>query len=76
VVGALEGFLDLAAAETACADTDAFRRTVDHCTDTLKVGVECPFGLVVGVTDVVAGLVFFRANVTYECHGNAPSLWR
>ena len=29
----LNGFLDFAAAKTACADPDAFRLTINQCTD-------------------------------------------
>ena len=50
---ALEGLLDLPASQATCADTDALGRTVDYRTDTLKIGVEGPFGLVVGMTDVM-----------------------
>lgn len=74
MVGALERLLDFPATEATRADSDAFGRTSDHCADTLQVGVERPFGLIVGVTDVMARLVFFRTDITYECHGNAPSL--
>jgi hypothetical protein len=64
VVGALNGFLDLPAAEATSADPDPPGRTIDHCADTLKIGVERPFGFVVGVTDVMAGLMLFRTDIT------------
>jgi hypothetical protein len=48
------GFLDFAASETAGADPDAFGLTVDQGPDWLEVGLEDPFGLVIGVTDVMA----------------------
>jgi hypothetical protein len=54
MVGALEGLLDFPATEATCTDADVFGRTADHRTDTLQVGVERPFGLIVGVTDVMA----------------------
>lgn len=54
MVGALEGLLDFPATEATRADADAFGRTSNHCADTLQVGVECPFGLIVGMTDVMA----------------------
>jgi hypothetical protein len=50
----LNGFLDFAAAETSCADPNAFGLTVDQCTDWLEVGLEDPLGLVIGVADVIA----------------------
>ena len=50
----LNGFLDFAAAETACADPNAFGLTVDQCPDWLEVGLEDPLGLIIGVADVIA----------------------
>ena len=46
--------LDLAAAEATGANSDASGRSIDHCADTLKVGIECSLGLVIGMTDVMA----------------------
>ena len=64
MVGALEGLLDFPATEATRADADAFGRTADHCADTLQVGVERPFGLIVGMTDVMAGLMLFCTDIT------------
>ena len=64
MVGALEGLFDLPAAEAASADADTLGRTVNHGADPLKIGVERPFSLIVGVTDVMAGLMLFRTDVT------------
>ena len=64
-----ESFPDLATSETTGADADAPGRSVDHGADTLKVGVEGSLGLIIGVTDVVARLRSFRADVTCKCHG-------
>ena len=50
----LESLRDLAAAKTTCANADVLRRTVDHRADTLEVGIEGSFRLIVGVTDVMA----------------------
>ena len=69
----LDGFLDLAATETACADTNAFWLTVDQCPDWLEVGLEDPLGLVIGVTDVMAGLAAFATEIACKCHGYTPS---
>jgi hypothetical protein len=52
-----DGFRHLPAAEATSADSDASGRSIDHCADTLKVGIERALGLVVGVTDVVPGLM-------------------
>ena len=64
MVGALEGLLDLPAAEATSADADTSCRTVNNGTDALKIGVERPFGLIVGVANVMAGLMLFRTDVT------------
>ena len=69
----LNGFLDFAATQAACADSNAFRLTVDQCPDWLEVGLEDPFGLVVGVTDVIAGLATFTTEIACKCHGCTPS---
>ena len=71
--GQLNGFLDFAAAETARADPNAFWLTVDQCPDWLEVGLEDPLGLVIGVTDVIAGLATFATEITCKCHGCTPS---
>jgi hypothetical protein len=39
----------------------------------LEVGFEDPFGLVIGVTDVMAGLATLAAEIACECHGDTPS---
>ena len=65
--------MDFAATETAGADSNAFRLTVDQCPDWLEVGLEGPLGLVIGVTDVMAGLATFAAEIACICHGCTPS---
>ena len=69
----LDGFFNFAATETACADPNAFRLTVDQCPDWLEVGLEDPLGLVIGVTDVMAGLAAFATEITCTCLGYTPS---
>ena len=64
-----DSFPDLTAPKATGADADALSRSVDHGADTLKVGVEGSLGLIIGVTDVVARLRSFRADVTCKCHG-------
>ena len=71
--GLLESFFDFPASEAAGADTDTSGRSVNQRADTLQVGVERPFGLIVGVTNIMSRLVLFGADVTYECHGRTPS---
>jgi hypothetical protein len=71
--GLLDGFLDFAATETTGTDPNAFRLTVDQCPDWLEVGLEDPLGLVIGVTDVMAGLAAFATEIACICHGYTPS---
>jgi hypothetical protein len=66
-------FLDFAATETAGADANAFGLTVDQCPDWLEVGLEDPLGLVIGVTDVMAGLATFATEIACVCHRCTPS---
>jgi len=39
----------------------------------LKVGLEDPLGLVIGVTDVMTGLATFATEIACKCHGYTPS---
>jgi hypothetical protein len=68
----LNGFYDFAAAQAACANPNAFRLTVDQCPDWLEVGLEGPLGLVIGVTDVMAGLATFATEIACKCHWYIP----
>ena len=72
-ISLLNGFLDFAATETACADPNVFWLTVDQCPDWLEVRLEDPLGLVIGVTDVMAGLTAFATEIACKCHGYTPS---
>ena len=49
----LNGFLNFAATQAPCANPNAFGLTVDQRSDWLKVGLEDPLGLVIGMTDVM-----------------------
>lgn len=68
LLGKLDGLLDFTAAQAACADPNALWLTVNQCTDWLEVRLEDPLGLVIGVTDVIAGLATFAAEITCKCH--------
>ena len=68
----LNSFLDFAATQAACADSNAFRLTVDQCPNWLEVGLEGPLGLVIGVTDVMAGLATFATEIACKCHWYIP----
>ena len=65
----LNGFLDFAAAQAACADPNALGLTVNQCSDWLEVGLEDPLGLVIGVTNVIAGLATLATEIACKCHG-------
>jgi hypothetical protein len=65
----LDRFLDEARTEAAGTYPDVFGRTVDQGLDGLKIGIEDPLGLVIGMTDVVPRLTPFVADLTRECHG-------
>ena len=69
----LNSFLDFAATQAASADPDALCLTVDQRPDWLEVGFEDTFGFVIGVTDVMAGLATFAAEIACKCHVGAPS---
>ena len=69
----LDGFLDFAATQTASADPDALCLAVDQCPNWLQVRFEDPFGLVVGMTDVMAGLATFTTEIACKCHRETPS---
>ena len=69
----LDGLLDLATAETARTNPNTLCLTVDQCPNWLEVGFEDPLGLVIGVTDVMAGLATFATEIACKCHGYTPS---
>ena len=69
----LNGFLDFAATEAACADPNAFGLAINQCSDWLEVGLEDPLGLVIGMTDIMAGLASFATEIACKCHGYTPS---
>jgi hypothetical protein len=46
---------------------------VDDSPNRLEIGIEDPLRLVIGVTDVMTGLMPFLAHFAYKCHGMTPS---
>jgi hypothetical protein len=70
----LDGFPDFTASQATRTDSDTFGRSINHSANALEVGIERTLGLVVGVADVMAALVFLGANIACKCHGNTPSL--
>lgn len=65
----LDGFFNFTAAETASADANTLCLTVNQCSDWLEVRLENPLRLVIGVTDIVAGLAAFATEIACKCHG-------
>ena len=65
--------MDFAATKAACADPNAFGLAINQCSDWLEVGLEDPLGLVIGMTDIMAGLATFATEITGKCHGYTPS---
>ena len=45
----------------------------DDRTHGLDIGIKDPSGLIVGVTDVIAGRRFLMTELTLKCHGATPS---
>ena len=72
----LNRLLDFATTQAASADPDALCLAVDQCANWLQVRFEGPFGLVVGMTDVMAGLATFATEIACKCHGSTPSTSR
>jgi hypothetical protein len=68
----LNGFLNFAASETPGANPNAFGLTVDQSPDWLEVGLEGPFGFIIGVTDIMAGLATFATEIACKCHEHTP----
>jgi hypothetical protein len=68
----LDRLLDFSTPETAGTDSNAFRRAFHQRAHGLKVRIEHPLGLVIGVTDVMAALVPFPAYIACKCHSVAP----
>jgi hypothetical protein len=68
----LHGFLDSTATQTACANPNALGLAVDQCPDWLEVGLEGPLGLVISMTDVMAGLPTFTTQITCKGHWCTP----
>lgn len=65
----LYGFLDFAAAQTPCANPDAFGLTVDQRSDRLKIGLEDPLSLIIGMADIMARLAPFATEIACKSHG-------
>ena len=68
----LHGFFDFAATQAACANPNALGLTVDQCPDWLEIGLEGPLGLIISMTDVMAGLSTFATQITCKCHRRTP----
>ena len=64
----LNGFYDFTATETTGTDLNTLRLTVDQSSDWLEIRLKNPLGLVISVTDVIAGLAAFAAEITCTGH--------
>lgn len=64
----LDGFLDEAGPEASGADPNPKSRAVHHGTDRLEIGSEDALRFVVGMTDIVSGLMSFSAEITHIRH--------
>jgi hypothetical protein len=73
VMCVLHSFFDFSAPQASGADPNTLSLAVDQCSDWLEVGLEDPFGFVVGMTDVMARLATFTTEIACKCHGYAPS---
>ena len=69
----LDGLLDQSGAQASGTHADLLIGTVYDSADRLNVWIEDPSGLVVRMTDVVAGRRFLLTKIARECHGSAPS---
>lgn len=65
----LDGLLDQSGTETAGADADTFGGTMNHRADRLKIRPEDSISFIVGMADVMTGLMSLAANLTYIRHG-------
>jgi hypothetical protein len=66
---ALDRFLHHPGAETTGAYANTLGGAIDHRTNGLKIRPEDPVGLIVGMADIMPGLMTFATNLTYKCHG-------
>jgi len=69
---ALDRLLDFSTPQAAGTDPNAFWGAFHQCPHGLKIRIENPLGLVIGVTDVMAALVSLSTHITCKCHGIAP----
>jgi len=69
----LHGFLDFAATEATSTDSNPLVSAFDDCTHGLQIWIKGPLRLIIGVTDVMAGLATFATEIACKCHGYTPS---
>jgi hypothetical protein len=64
----LHGLLDESGPQAPGAYPDTLGVPIHERTNALKVGVKDTFGLVVGMADIMPGLMSFSTKFTYKCH--------
>lgn len=64
----LDCFLHHPGTETAGADANALSGAIDHRANGLKIRPEDSVGLIVGMADIMPGLMTLAANLTYKSH--------
>ena len=68
VSSVLDGFPDSPASQATRTDSNAFVSAIHDRPDTLQVWGKHPLGLIVGMTDVVSGLMRLAAQITRVGH--------
>lgn len=64
----LDRFLYHPGAETACAHPNPFGSAIDQRTNGLKIRSEDSVGLIIGMADIMPGLMALATNLTYKSH--------
>jgi hypothetical protein len=70
----LDRLLDQSGPQAPRAYADPQGIAIDERPHPLQIGTEYSLGLVVGVTDIMTGLVPFATDITYKSHGKSPSI--
>lgn len=65
----LDCFLDHPGTQTAGAHANTFGGAIDQRANGLKIGPKDAVGLIVGMADIMPGLMPLVANITYIRHG-------
>jgi hypothetical protein len=66
--GGLDGLLHHPGTQTASTHTNTLGGAIDHRADALKIGSEDAVRLIVGMADIMPGLMTLATNLTYKGH--------